>query len=163
MIIDDERTQSLGYLEVPLRVRYAFPIHRLKPFAQAGLVYGRRLEAHTTLVSRTTDYASGGAVSAERARQTADVSDSYLRSYLGYTLGGGVMYNFGGLMLILDANYQQGLHNITDAKARYTATRHVAGLGHVPDDIKLNALSYSVSFLFPMKFLTDKTFKPVTF
>lgn len=163
LVVDDEHLQSLGYLEVPLQLRYAFPINRLKPFAQAGIVYGRLLEAHKQLTSQGTDHASGGAVSAESIHQTSKITDSYLRSYVGYTLGGGAMYNFGGLMLLLEVNYQQGLHNVTRAETRYTATRHVAGLGQVPDDVKLNALSYSVSFLFPMKFLTSKTFKPVTF
>ena len=140
-----------------------FPIGRLKPFVQGGIVYGRLLEARKELVSQRADYASGGGIQAQSVRQTSDVKDAFIKSYAGYALGGGVMYNFGGLMLIADANYRQGLHNITNAQTRYTATRHVAGLGQIPDDVKLNALSYSVSFLFPMKFLTDKTFKPVTF
>ena len=163
LVVEDEHTQSLGYLELPLRLRYCFPINRLKPFVQGGIVYGRLIEARKELTSRNTDYASGSGIEAQSVRQTSDIKDSFIKSYVGYTFGGGLMYNFGGLMLVVDANFQQGLHNITNAKTRYTATRHVAGLGQIPDDIKLNSLSYSVSFLFPMKFLTDKTFKPVTF
>ncbi len=163
LVIEDEHVQSLGYLEFPLRVRYAFPINRLKPFVQGGIVYGRLVEARKEITSGSLDYASGGGVQASTVRQTSDITDAFIKSYVGYTLGGGLMYNFGGLMLVVDVNYQQGLHNITDTQARYTSTRHVAGLGQVPDDVKLNTLSYSVSFLFPMKFLTDKTFKPVTF
>ena len=163
LVLSDEHIQSLGYLEMPLQVRYAFPIHRLKPFAQVGMVGGRLLQAHKELVSSSTDYASGGAVQSVSARQTSDVSESYIKSYIGYTLGGGVAYNFGGLMLVLDADYRRGFHTITNAKTRYTATRHLAGLGQIPDDVKLNALSYSVSFLFPLKFLTNKDFKPVIF
>ena len=163
LVVEDEHVQSLGYLEFPLRVRYGFPIGRLKPFVQGGAVYGRLVEARKELTSQSTDYASGGGIEAQSIRQTSDIKDSFIKSYAGYTFGGGLMYNFGGLMLVVDANFQQGLHNITDAKNRYMATRHVAGLGQIPDDVKLNSLSYSVGFLFPMKFLTDKTFKPVTF
>ena len=161
--LNDEHTQSLSYLELPISVRYAFPISRFKPFVQAGVLYGRLVEAHKKLVSKSTDYASGQAVQAVRTHQTADVNASYIKSRAGYTLGGGIIYNFGGLMLIVDANYRRGFNNITSAKNRYSATRHLTGMGHVPDDIKLNALSYSVSFLFPLKFITNKDFKPVIF
>ncbi len=148
---------------MPVSLRYTFPISRLKPFAQAGIVYGRLVAGHKELRSNSTDYASGQAVQAVRTHQTADVSSSYIKSRTGYTLGGGITYNFGGLMLVLDANYRQGLNTITSAKNRYAATRHLGGLGHVSDDIKLSAFSYSVSFLFPLKFITDKDFKPVIF
>ena len=163
LVIDDLHTVSLGYLEVPLQARYTFPIHRLKPFVQAGLVYGRLLEARKALVSYSTDYASGGTVETVSVQQTADVDASYIRSQAAYTLGGGLIYNFGGLMMVAEANYQRGFHTITSAKNRYTATRQLAGFGHVPDDVRINALSGSVSFLFPLKFLTDKSFKPVVF
>ena len=163
LIIDDLHTLSLGYVEMPLQVRYAFPINRLKPFAQAGLVYGRLVGARKALVSYNTDYASGGAVESVSHQQTSDVRASYIKSHAAYTLGGGLAYNFGGLMLVAEANYQRGFHTITNAQTRYTATRHLEGMGHVPDDVIINALSGSVSFLFPLKFLTNKSFKPVIF
>ena len=163
--VSDLHTVSLGYLELPFQIRYSFPIpiRRFKPFVQTGLVYGRLLDAHKKVVSQRIDYASGGSVQSISSQQTAKVSDSYIKSKGAYTLGGGVIYNFGGLMVLAEANYQQGLHTITNAKTRYTATRHLTGLGNVPDDINLHVLSYSVSFLFPLKFLTDKNFKPVIF
>ena len=161
--LDHNHSITLGYVEFPLQVRYAFPINRFKPFAQAGFVYGRLAEAHKELVIHTTDYASGGLVQSVSGQQTSEVSTSYLKSQAAYTLGGGIMYNFGGLMLVAEANYRRGLHNVTNTQTRYTATRHLEGLGHVPDDIQLHALSYSVSFLFPLKFLTSKVFKPVIF
>ena len=163
LLYSNDHSLSLGYIEIPLRVRYAFPISRFKPFVQAGFIYGRLVEANKHLVSHSVDYAAGGSARSISHQQTDDVEASYLRSRMAYLVGGGLTYNFGGLMLIAEASYQPGLHNVTDVRARYTATRHLAGLGHVPDDITINTLSYSVGFLFPMKFLTDKDFKPVIF
>lgn len=163
LIVNSDHIMSLGYVEFPLQVRYAFPINRFKPFIQAGLLYGRQVEARKRLTTRSTDYASGGPEESMLHQQTSDISALYLKSHAAYTLGGGVIYNFGGLMLVAEANYQRGLHNIANAKTRYTEARHLAGLGYVSDDIKLRSLTYSVSFLFPLKFLTDKDFQPVIF
>ena len=161
--LDDAHHHALDYVEFPLQVRYTFPIHRLKPFVQGGISYGRLISAHKTLVSTSTDYASGEATPSIRRNQGADVRSLYIKSHAAYTLGAGAAYNFGGLMLTAEVNYRRGLHNLTDVKTRYTASRSLNGLGRVPDDIKTNALTGSISALFPLKFLTDKDFKPVIF
>ena len=153
----------LGYLEFPLHVRYGIPLQRFKPFLQAGLVYGRLLQARKSLAASTTDYASGAASSVTDITQTTDITDLYVKSYQGYSLGGGIAYNFGGLVIVADAECRRGLNTITNRDQRYTASRHLAGLGNVPDDIRLNAVVGTFSFYFPLKFLTDKSFKPVIF
>ena len=160
---DHVHQHTLGYAEFPLHVRYGVPIQRFKPFFQAGIVYGRLLEAHKSITASTTDFASRSASAAVTTLQTIDVRNLYVKSYLGYSLGGGMAYNFGGVVVVLDAEYRRGFNTLTNASARYAGARSLAGLGNVPDDIKLNAVSGTLSFLFPLKFLTDKSFKPVIF
>ncbi len=163
LISEHTHDQTLGYVELPLHVRYGIPFQRFKPFVQAGLLYGRLAQASKSLVASTTDYASGSAVPAKTITQTTDITDTYVKSYQGYALGGGIAYNFGGVVVVIDAEYRRGFNTIIDRENRYPASRHLAGLGNVPDDIKLNAITGTFSFLFPLKFLTDKSFKPLIF
>ena len=163
LVSKQSHQHSLGYLEFPLHVRYGIPLQRFKPFLQVGLVYGRLLQARKSLAASTTDYASGAASSVTDITQMTDITDLYVKSYQGYSLGGGIAYNFGGLVIVADAEYRRGLNTITNRNHRYTASRHLAGLGNVPDDIRLNAIVGTFSFYFPLKFLTDKSFKPVIF
>lgn len=163
LVSEQNHHHTLGYVEFPLRVRYGIPLQRFKPFLQAGLVYGRLLQARKSLAASTTDYASGSATSVLTATQTTDITDIYVKSYQGYALGGGMAYNFGGIVVVVDAEYRRGFNTITDRDHRYTASRHLAGLGNVPDDVRLNAITGTFSFFFPLKFLTDKSFKPVIF
>ena len=163
LLLDYEHRQSLYYLELPLTVRYAFPMGKFKPYALTGITYGRLLNAQKHVVVSGTDYASGGGVAFENAQQTSDVSASYIKSHAAALLGGGIQYNFGSVLATFDASYRYGLHNITRAEQRYAATRHLAGLGNVPDNIRFQGVECTVSLLFPLKFLTDRHFKPVTF
>lgn len=163
LVSEQTHQHALGYVEFPLHVRYGIPLQRFKPFVQAGLVYGRLLQARKSLAASTTDYASGAATSVLTVTQMTDITHLYVKSYVGYSLGGGMAYNFGGVVVVLDAEYRRGFNTITDRENRYTATRHLAGLGNVSDDIKLNAIMGTCSFYFPLKFLTDKSFKPVIF
>ena len=163
LLSEQTHNHTLGYVELPLHVRYGIPLQRFKPFVQAGLVYGRLLQARKSLAASTTDYASGSASSVLTTTQTTDITDMYVKSYLGYALGGGMSYNFGGVIIVADAEYRRGFNTITNRDNRFTATRHLAGLGNVPDDIKLNAITGTLSFFFPLKFLTDKSFKPLIF
>ena len=163
LVSEQTHNQTLGYVELPLHVRYGIPLQRFKPFVQAGLVYGRLVQAHKSLIASDTDYASGSAIASQTVTQTTDITQGYVKSYQGYALGGGIAYNFGGIVLVVDAEYRRGFNTITDHENRYSASRHLAGLGNVPDDIKLNAIVGTCSFLFPLKFLTDKSFKPLIF
>ncbi len=163
LFAEQAHSHTLGYVELPLHVRYGIPLQRFKPFVQTGLVYGRLLQARKSLAAATTDYASGSAASVLTVTQTTDITDIYVKSYLGYALGGGIAYNFGGIVVVADVEYRRGFNTITNRDNRFTATRHLAGLGNVPDDIKLNAITGTVSFFFPLKFLTDKSFKPLIF
>ncbi len=163
LVSEQNHQHTLGYLEFPLHVRYGIPLQRFKPFLQAGLVYGRLLQARKSLAASTTDFASGAATAVLTTTQATDITDLYVKSYMGYTLGGGMAYNFGGVVVVLDAEYRRGLNTLTNRDHRYTASRHLAGLGNVSDDIKLDAITGSMSFFFPLKFLTDKSFKPLIF
>ena len=163
LLAEQAHNHILGYVELPMHVRYGLPLQRFKPFAQAGFVYGRLIQARKNLAASTTDYASGSASSVVTITQMTDITDIYVKSYLGYSLGGGIAYNFGGIVVVADAEYRRGFNTITNRENRFTATRHLAGLGNVPDDIKLNAITGTLSFYFPLKFLTDKSFKPLIF
>lgn len=163
LVSKHNHNHTLGYVEFPVHVRYGIPLQRFKLFVQAGLVYSRLIQARKSLAAVTTDYASGAAASALTTTQMTDITDIYVKSYQGYSLGGGMAYNFGGIVVVVDAEYRRGFNTITDPDNRYSASRRLAGLGNTPDDIRLNAITGTFSFYFPLKFLTDKSFKPLIF
>jgi hypothetical protein len=74
--------------------------------------------------------------------------------------GGGVAFNFGGIMLTVNANYKKGFNNIVNTKERFQETRQLFGFGNVLDDVKLDSFEFSLSCMFPLKFLT-KSFEPI--
>jgi hypothetical protein len=155
-----DHEQSLNYLETPLLVRYGFGRQKIKPYLQGGGFYGLLLNANKAVETTGIDMASGGRNEFEGITQTTTVTSLYIKSQIGLTGGGGVAFNFGGIMLTVNANYKKGFNNIVDTKERFQETRQLFGFGNVLDDVKLDSFEFSVTCMFPLKFLT-KSFEPI--
>jgi hypothetical protein len=133
---------------------------KIKPYLLGGVYYGLLLSAHKQVMESGIDKASGGTVSFQEPSYTTFIMPLYINSHLGYLYGGGFAYRAGTLTLTLDVLHKKSFNQITDTKNRYTQTRQLIGFGNVQDDLKLSNLEFSLSLLFPLKFLT-KDFKPV--
>ncbi len=156
-----DHEHHITYLEFPLVARYYLvPKGKIKPHVQAGFYYGLMLNAHKEVTESGIDRASGGQVAFSQPAYATFITPLYVKSQMGYLLGGGLTYRVGTLNMTLDVHHKKGLNSITNTKNRYSETRQILGFGNVQDDLKLNNLEISFSLMFPLKFLT-KDFKPI--
>lgn len=155
-----EHEQSLNYLETPLLVRYGFGRDKIKPYVQGGGFFGYLLNANKSVKTRGIDTASGGANEFDGGIQTTTVTPLYIKSQIGLMGGGGLAFNFGGIMVTASANYKKGFNNIVNTRERYQKARQLFGFGNVLDDVNLDSFEFSVTCMFPLKFLT-KSFEPI--
>ena len=152
--------QILHYLSLPLAIRFSPAGKRFRPYLQAGGYYDYLLDAQKQVTTEGIDQASGGQVSFRDSPQSTDISHLYIRSHAGILAGAGASYNLGTLIFYVDGQYRYGLHNIVNAKERFSGSRHIYGFGNVLDDLSIRNLEISLGCYFPLKFLT-KDFKPV--
>lgn len=152
--------QDLFYLSLPLLVRYS-PLHKkFSPYLQAGAFYDRMLNAKKSVRTDGLDLASGGQITFSNVAQSSDISPLFVKTHVGITAGAGFTYNLGTVMLFMDGQYRYGLHNVSSAARRYSASRDLPGFGNVMDDLTLQNIEISLGCYFPLKFLT-KDFSPV--
>lgn len=156
-----DHEHDITYLEFPLVIRYyILSSQKIRPHLLGGVYYGLLLSAHKQVTESGIDKASGGTVAYQESPYATFITPLYISAHLGYLYGGGFTYRAGTLTLTLDVLHKKSFNQLTDAKNRYTQTRQLIGFGNVQDDLKLRNLEFSLSLLFPLKFLT-KDFKPV--
>ncbi len=155
-----DHEQSLNYLETPLLVRYSFGRTKIRPYVQGGGFYGLLLNANKSVKTTGIDRASGGENEFNGGVQSTTVTSLYLKSQVGLIGGGGLAFNFGGIMVAVNANYKKGFNNIADTQKRYEETRQLFGFGNVLDNVNLDSFEFSLTCMFPLKFLT-KSFEPI--
>lgn len=155
-----QHEQNLHYVSLPLLIRFSPAGKRFRPYLQAGGYYDRLLDAQKHVTTEGIDQASGGKVNFKEAPQSTDISHLYIKSHAGLLAGAGASYNLGTIIFYVDGQYRYGLHNIVNAKERFSGSRNIYGFGNVLDDISIRNVEFSLGCYFPLKFLT-KDFKPV--
>ncbi len=150
----------LHYISLPLLFRFSPMGRRLKPYVQFGGYYDRLLDAQKHITTEGIDQASGGQVNFKENPQSTDISHLFIRSHAGLLGGGGASYNLGTIIFYVDGQYRYGMHNIVNAKERFSGSRNITGFGNVQDDLSIKNIEISLGCYFPLKFLT-KDFKPV--
>ena len=152
LILDYEQDQRIAYLDLPLIIKYEFPVSELKPYAQAGIYSSRLLDASKSLRISGVDHASGGVNTFENEPIIVGARDLFAKYHWGILVGCGVNYNLGNVRLNIDVVIKTGMSNIADARNRYGSDR-LSGVGDSLDDVKLTSASLSVGCLFPLRFL----------
>ena len=150
--------QTVQYVEVPFMVKYdLIKSGKIRPFVQAGWQYsfllGARKEADITQRDFITDppqQFGGGSVNFS--------NDQAFTNFTGVLGGVGVNLDYLNIRTVVEIIYQQGLSPITSKMDPFSENQLVA-LGDAQDQISLNQLSFSVSFIFPLRFI-DNTFSP---
>jgi len=95
-ILDESLKIRLSYLEIPVLVKfYVTPEGKAQPFLFAGPALGIKLSAK-------------GIVDGE----SEDISDEYKGTDFGLVFGGGLEYDLGKALFIVDLRYSLGLANI---------------------------------------------------
>ncbi len=148
-----DQDHNLDYLELPLIVKYDFRQDAFTPFVQFGGYYGTLINATKKVDITGTDQASGASNAFEGEQLVIGADDLFIKTSLGILAGVGVNYSVGNLRLAFDVSYRWGLHNVTNAKNRFTENR-LAGIGDALDDMNMQNLSFTFSTLFPLRFIS---------
>jgi hypothetical protein len=161
IFIDNHHSHSINYLNIPLKLRYAFDFGSIVPFIQGGGYYAFLLEADKTIESRGIDNASGSSNQLPLDSQSDDITELFYPTNYGLSAGIGVMLSIGDGMATFEINYDRGFRNIVNPENRYTIDKFVTGAYNVPDDLVMSNISANFTFAIPLKFVTSKDFVPV--
>ncbi|MCK4763150.1 MAG: PorT family protein [Candidatus Aminicenantes bacterium] len=148
---------SLGYVEIPLLLKYYLTKSKLKPYLETGGFLHLRTSAYKTIISRTLDPLSDGHVK-EEIFADLTVKKHILPMNSGFWIGAGCDYEtgIGDISLSLEIAYKHGFRNIIDKEQRWQNNELMLGYYDVFDDIKLRTFDISLKIMLPLSF---KAFK----
>ncbi len=150
--------QSLSYLELPVVLKYELIQQgKVRPFVMGGMHYSFILDANKNTEITQTDYSSGQ----PRIYHGGSVSlntKSQFQNYYGAIGGIGTGFDFFNIRSVLEITYHYGLSSLSDPGSRFEVT-DLTTLGEVNDEINLNQIQVTLSFVFPLRYI-DNTFQP---
>lgn len=139
----DER---LTYLNIPVSARLASPSYQNFRFVGDIGVYAGRLvssQSDFTSTENNVTVLSSANLNSETRRQKWEY---------GFLAGGGIIYPFKKVNIVLDTKYFRSLSNITNSNYRYKNDDLFDGFYYVDDDLKLDNITFSLSFMFNMNY-----------
>jgi hypothetical protein len=139
---------KISYIEIPAEMRYVFGNGKWKPFLAAGIFYGLRTGAFSTIHSTTIQQFAGTPLTIDDQTIKQDVSQNYITSRLATFPGAGLFVELDHMILFGEADYFIGLHNIVDESARYSNQQTSGGSYNVPDNLKPDNLVINIGVLF---------------
>ena len=150
-----DHNHKLDFIELPLIIKYdILKTTKFRPFVQAGVFYGRMVNATKEIEISGQDLASGSAGPFDNQNIIIGVNDLFIESNTGWLAGLGVNYDFWNVRLILDITYRGCLNNITITQNRFSENL-LSGLGDAMDDIALDNIMVNVGALFPLRFISS--------
>jgi hypothetical protein len=144
--LDYTHRQELGYLEIPLLLKYRLIKSKIKPYFQVGAYYSVLQSGTKTLDAvRLPD---------EEYKEEAivDIKQLFTGANFGIWVGAGIGYEIGGFHLQIEANYKHGFNNIIDEAGRFENKELMFAYYDVFDDIKLRNWDISLKVLLPISF-----------
>jgi hypothetical protein len=143
--LDYTHNHTLGYLEIPLLLKYRLIKPKFKPYIQAGVYYSMLRSAIKSLhaESRDKEYKEDAIV---------DIKQLLNRTNLGIWVGAGIESNIGGFRLQIETNYKFGFKNIVDTANRFTNQQLMYAFYDVFDDMKLRNWELTLKVLLPISF-----------
>lgn len=135
-------TQKLQYIELPLRLQYQFRKKNWKPYGYIGTAYGLR-ETATKYISRTEETAYG---TFEHNTTALGNDSTYISSKVSAYAGLGLAYQFKRSSLGIETGFTYGFNNITRRDYRYNSTELSGDFYDIPDDIKLHLWSINIVY-----------------
>lgn len=150
--------QSIQVIEVPLVLKYdVLRRGKLRPFILAGLQQSFMISAEKETTITHTDYSSGMPQEYKSGKINFGVKDQF-KNFFGAVGGAGVSADAGNIRTVLEVTYLYALNAVTETSNRYRENELVS-IGEVNDELKLNNINVSLSFVFPLRYI-DKTFQP---
>ena len=139
-------------IEIPISLKYYFPLGKINPFALGGVSPSMLIES--TIQNIQGAYESEGQL---LVQSRPEIGTGKLRNTFNYSLflGGGINYKIGLNYLTFEARYSIGMLNVTNTDNRwredFDAGRDLKfPSGYVDDDFKINNLSFFVGFVKPL-------------
>jgi hypothetical protein len=150
-----EVEQRLDLIELPLMIKYDFIRKgKIRPFFMVGGFYSLIASAQKDIVISQIDYSSGTVLGSFGGKTTLGVKDSF-QNFSGISGGAGLNLDYWNIRTVFEINYKRSLTSVTKPNAQQY---ELASLGETNDEIFLRDLSFSLSFVFPFRFI-DQQFK----
>jgi hypothetical protein len=150
--------QELHLLEIPLMLKYdLIQFGKVRPFIQGGVQYSWVMDADRSASLVQQDFIS----TPPQNYAVDDIRSSNrnaFQSYYGWVGGLGVNLDYLNIRTIMELNYQMGMQPVTATDANEQINQ-LAGIGDAYDELSLDQLYLSVSFVFPLRYI-DNTFNP---
>ncbi|MFK7951596.1 MAG: outer membrane beta-barrel protein [Ekhidna sp.] len=147
--------QRLDLIELPLMIKYdVIRKGKVRPFIMAGGFYSILASAQKDVSFSQIDYSSGTALASDGGSTSLSVKDSF-QNFSGLSGGAGVNLDFWNIRTVFELNYKRSLTSVTKPNVQQN---ELASFGETNDEIFLRDLSFSLSFVFPFRFI-DQQFK----
>lgn len=146
-------TETQYWLDVPIYVKYAAPLGKIRPFGYAGFALNYLISSKAQMVAINNEGIS------QNPTEGPNENLLYKRNRLNYSvlLGGGIRYKIGRDFLMVDLRYMAGLSNVVnkdynyyDAKSGYTMANTIGKYQYIGDYFRLDNLSLSVGYVKPL-------------
>ena len=151
---DQNIEQRLDYVDLPLLIKYDLFGRSIRPFVGAGLYYSILTTAEKRVKIRSSDTSNDVPVDLGTQSFTLGNKASFKDNVTGWQVGAGFSWDPGNVRLILDVVYRDSFGGVSDDNAQF-AENQLAGIGDVDDEISLRNVNVSLSFLFPLRFISD--------
>lgn len=151
-------TQKLDVIEVPLIMKYEIIKRgKVRPFVLAGLQQSFLISAQKKVEVEHVDYLSDNPQTYSGGTFALGNTDR-MKNFYGAVGGIGTSLDYANIRTVIEATYLRGLSSVTKNEDPFSENELVA-LGDVNDELKINNINISLSFVFPLRYI-DKTFQP---
>ncbi|MEQ9304125.1 MAG: outer membrane beta-barrel protein [Marinoscillum sp.] len=151
-------TQKLDIIEVPLILKYeVIKRGKVRPFVLAGLQQSFIIATQKKVKIEHVDFLSDNPQTYSGGTYALGNTDR-MQNFYGAVGGIGTSLDYANIRTVVEVTYLRGLSAVTSSDDPFSENELVA-LGDVNDELKINNLNISLSFVFPLRYI-DKTFQP---
>lgn len=167
-----EHQNNFQYFEVPVFFRYMIrpKINRFMnrssrkpevpgiiPFVQVGLNFNFLMDANKS-VQKTINQ---NGIEISDISFNENVNEVLSPVTVGVFAGAGARFRLGNIYLTAEANFRQGLSNVTDANRRFANDNLINNAYDIYDDKSFQSVEFVLGVLVPLKYLSRKEFIPI--
>jgi len=147
--------QHLDLIELPLMIKYdVLQSGKIRPFVMVGGFHSVIISAQKDVSITQTDFSGGTPLNSPGGSTSLAVKDAF-QNFRGVSGGVGANLDYWNIRTVVEISYR---HSLTEVTRPNFQQNELASLGEINDDITLRDLNFSVSFIFPFRFI-DQQFK----
>lgn len=150
--------QKLNLIEIPTTLTVdLISKKKVRPFVGGGIAYSFIIGTEKDNTLTHTDNTSGSPRT-QTGEQFVITNSDQFKGFFSYHFGGGIGFDYFNIKTIIDVFYHRSLTKVNNTNNRFDVNE-LTTIGDISDDIKLDHLSISIGFVFPMRYL-EKPFQP---